>query len=235
MSYTCLIVDDECLARELIGEYVSRLPELKCVGMASSAIEAKRMITELSPDIVFLDVNLPDLTGIELLQITKKRPATVLITAYSEYALEAYDLEVCDYLLKPVEFDRFYKAAIRAIEKLGNASNSVLKRDVRNSAQFIFVKADNKLIKVNLGEIYYIEGYREYVKIYTSKSTILTLTSLSKMMEMLNDRHFYRIHRSFIININHVDHIEGDVVRIGSKYLKISKGQKDSFLMHIHQ
>ncbi len=248
-KYKCLIVDDETLARELLTDYVSKIPYLELAGTCANAIEAKFALQEKKIDILFLDIQMPDLTGLELLRMLKKKPATILTTAYSEHALEGYELDVLDYLLKPIEFERFFKAVSKAVEWLGKdalhtksteveAVSNTLDSSPQTSTQtekYFFVKSDYKIVKVEFDEILFVEALQKYVRIHTSKERIVTLLSLSKLLESLPANQFIRIHRSYVINIDKVDSIEGNMVRIGKHNLRISKGQKEAFLEFVKE
>lgn len=237
----CLIVDDERLACELIAEYISKIPELELIGVKNNAIAAKSVLEQQPVDILFLDIQMPDLTGLELLRILKKPPAVILTTAYSEYAVESYELDVVDYLVKPFEFERFFKAVSKAIDKIKKDKPDedfqkipMLSSPVPNK-EFFFIKADAKIYKVNYEDILYIESLREYVRLHTSNQRIVSRLSLSKLEDMLPSQTFVRIHRTYIINIQHIKNIEGNMVRIGDKSLPVSKGKKEEFLQLIEQ
>lgn len=231
----CLIVDDENIARKLLADYVSKVPELELVASCSSALQALNYIKQGKIDILFLDIQMPDLTGLDFLKIMPNRPATILTTAYSEYAVQSYELDVADYLLKPIDFDRFYKAITKVISlntpKTDSPQNSASPRQ----ADKLFIKADNKIIKVGFQEIIVIKGQGPYVQIMTNDGRkIMSLQSMSKLEELL-PTNFHRIHRSYIVNIDHIDSIEGNVVRLKNHEAIISKNKKDEFLELIDQ
>jgi DNA-binding LytR/AlgR family response regulator len=226
MKYKCLIIDDEKLGRELIKSYLSQFPYLEIEAECNSAIDALQLIKDHHIDIMFLDINMPQLTGIELLRQHKKLPLTILCTAYSEYALESFELDVVDYLLKPIDNQRFKKAISKVMNRLNpNIDNSdhIIDKKVKN---FFFVKSDYKDIKIVISEIKYIEAMEKYVRIYTTSQKTMTLMSMSSIMEFLPLNQFFRIHRSFIINKNKIDLIEGNTVQIDQKKLPISKGNR---------
>ncbi len=231
----CLVVDDEHIARQLLADYVAKVPELELVGTCSSAMEAMHRIKNEQIDILFLDIQMPDLTGIDLLKIMPNRPATILTTAYSEYAVQSYELEVADYLLKPVEFDRFYKAITKVTQqstKQMELSHPPAGAEITDK---LFIKADNKIIKVGFDEIIVIKGHGPYVQIMTTDGRkIMSLQSMSKLEELL-PRNFYRTHRSHIVNIDHIDSIEGNVIHSKKHAAQLSKNKRDEFLALIDQ
>jgi DNA-binding LytR/AlgR family response regulator len=238
-SFTCIIVDDEPLARQTLISYVEKIPYLEVIATCQNAIEAKLAIQENNPDILFIDIQMPHLTGIELLKMLKHKPATVLTTAYTEYAIESYELEVIDYLLKPIEFERFFKATNKCMEWLSKTKDwpkpqiNVLSHTPELSeakANYLFVKADYKLVKIVFDEIIYIEALQKYVRIHTIKERIITLISMSELESMLPSNQFCRIHRSHIINIKMVENIDGYMVSLGKVSLPISRGKRESFL-----
>ena len=234
MKYKCLIIDDEAQARKLITNYISKIPELELVASCKNPIEGQVVMSENTIDILFLDINMPELSGIDFLKLSKKIPATLLITAYSEYAINGYELDVVDYLLKPVEFPRFYKAVLKACERT-NKYKPIINQEKEKEIKYIFVKSDKEIIKIEVFEIQYIEGMREYVRIYTDKRKILTLQSLSKFIDILPESLFFRVHKSFIVNIQAIDNIIGNTIHIKNKNIPISRGNKKEFLEIINK
>ena len=231
----CLIVDDEHIARKLLSDYVGKVPELELVAACSSALQALSHIKQGNIDILFLDIQMPDLTGLDFLKIMPNRPATILTTAYSEYAVQSYELDVADYLLKPIDFDRFYKAVTKVISLSTPKTEAPQNSSSPKQADKLFIKADNKIIKVAFSEIIVIKGQGPYVQIMTiGGRKIMSLQSMSKLEELL-PTNFYRIHRSYIVNIDHIDNIEGNVVRLKDHEAIISKNKKDEFLDLIDQ
>ncbi len=239
-TFKVLIVDDEPLARKLLHEHALKIPQLEVVAQCKTALEAQVVLQNQPVDILLLDIQMPDLTGLEFLKTLRKRPATILTTAYAEYAVNAYDLEVVDYLLKPIVFERFFRAVSRAMGRNHQpaASAPVLAMpapEPQPSRQSIFVKTDQRLVQVNYADIRYIEGLREYVRIHTSQDQLIVLQSLSRLMDALPQDQFARIHRSYIINLTCIESIVGNTVHIDGKELPISKGQKEGFLNLINR
>ncbi len=256
-TYQCLIVEDEVLAQELLVSYIQNIPYLEVAKVCSTAIDAHVYLQQNpSIDLLFLDIEMPHLTGINFLKMLPNRNqlAVILTTAYKEYALEAFDLSVTDYLLKPIEFERFFQAVNKAIQKIEGNKNNVSPTTITTSMDnpstaikttvptenYFFVKADAKVIKLKFEEVLFIEGVQKYIRIHTNLPTgnakntnqqqkIITLLSLSAILEKLPASQFMRIHRSYIINLQHIEHIEGNMVRIAGQDIPISKGQKEAF------
>ncbi len=233
-KYTCIIVDDEILARELMANHIAKIPYLEIIASCPDAISAKLALQQLQPDILFLDINMPELTGIELLRMLHKRPATIITTAYSEHSVEGYELEVLDYILKPIEFDRFFKAVAKAVEWIDYRRKSYNEPAPANinelAIPYFFVKADYKIIKVIFDEILFIEALQKYVRIQTKTERIISLMSMSHLEDILPAGLFFRIHRSYIINLDKIDSIEGNIIHIQKHELPLSKAQRESFL-----
>ena len=231
-TYKTLIVDDEKPARELLRLHVGKVKELELIGTASNAIEAKRMLSEKTVDILLLDVQMDEITGLDLLRMLKDQPATILTTAYSEFALEGYELDVLDYLVKPISFQRFFKSISKAMEFVrarrmlsGSSNTPTLK-----STNHIFIKVENRLVKIDFNDLLYLESFGEYVKFHTVEKMYLTLKTLTSFEKSLPNNLFYRLHRSYMVNLNKIDVIEDSSVRIGEKWIPISRKLKEQFL-----
>ncbi len=229
-----LIVDDEKPAVELLLAYAAKIPELDVVGTAHSAIATKAILQEKPVDLLFLDIQMPDLTGLELLRMLKNPPAVVLTTAYSEFALESYELDVLDYLLKPIEFGRFFKAVTKLVGSQQSSGFIPTPRDdsqpQANLEDYFFVKTDHQIVKVNFADILFIESLREYVRIHTPTQRIVARLAMQRLEEELPSAKFIRIHRTYIVNIDAVQKIEGNVLHIGKEQLPVSKGKREEFL-----
>ena len=231
----CLIVDDEHIARKILSDYVGKVPELELVAACSSALQALNHIKKDNIDVLFLDIQMPDLTGLDFLKILPNRPATILTTAYSEYAVQSYELDVVDYLLKPIDFDRFYKAITKVISLKDSKVDYLSNATSPQHTDKLFIKADNKIIKVAFHEIVVIKGQGPYVQIITVDGRkIMSLQSMSKLEELL-PRNFYRTHRSYIVNIDHIDSIDGNMIRLKDHAAALSKNKRDEFLELIDQ
>lgn len=229
---SCLIVDDEPLARNLLTEYVRKVPYLQLVDACSNPLAASEILRNKTVDILFLDIQMPEITGITLLKTLQKKPLVILTTAYSEYAIESYDLDVLDYLLKPITFERF----LRAVEKAGHrlsvkptSSTSVEAPVAETKDSFVFVKDGTKLVKVRLDDILYVEGLKDYVTIHTRQQKIVTLQRLKNLEEQLPAHKFIRIHHSFIVALNAIDAVHKGEVQVGAVSLPISDSYKKTF------
>ncbi|MFQ5445295.1 MAG: LytR/AlgR family response regulator transcription factor [Saprospiraceae bacterium] len=228
-----LIVDDEKPAVDLLAAYAAKIPELEIAGTAYNAIAARSILGEKKIDLLLLDIQMPDLSGLELLNLLKNPPAVILTTAYSEFALEGYELDVTDYLLKPIEFERFYRAVSKVLAK--RTVPSAPSPTPAPAEDYFFVKTDHQIVKVGFQEILFIESLREYVRIHTSSQRVVARLSLQKLEELLPRRFFFRIHRTYIVNIDHLRKIEGNLVFIGTGRLPVSKGKREEFLQFIRE
>lgn len=230
-KYTCLIVEDEILAQNLLLNYISKIPEIKVVGTCQTATEALSFLRNEPIDVLLLDIQIPDLTGLELLRAIPKPPLTIIITAYSEYAIEGYELNVVDYLLKPVKVDRFFKAIENVLELLELKKSKNQITVFKEAPDYIFVKSDYKAIKLNFKEILYVEGMQKYVKFKKENSQVTTLLSLTKLENILPEKDFLRIHKSFIVNLNHITSIEGNRLTMTNKdKIPIGKSMKQQLI-----
>ena len=239
MNLTCLIVEDEPLARALMTQYVDKVPSLTLVKACANPLEAIDILRGTPIDILFLDVQMPEITGITLLKVLQKKPYVILTTAYSEYALEGYELDVMDYLLKPITFERFLKAVEKATQRLtATPVNAEEKSEVSTEktalthesiSPFIFVKDGTKLVKIKLSDILYVEGLKDYVTIYTPEKKIVTLQRIKALEMQLSDNQFIRIHNSYIVNLEWIDAIHKERVQIGKNLLPISDTYRKAF------
>jgi len=230
LKLNCVIIEDEPLARNLITEYVKKVPSLNLLNAFSNPLEALEALRTLSVDILFLDVQMPEITGISLLKVLKKRPLVVLTTAYSEYALEGYELDVADYLLKPITFERFLKSVDKIMLRLeADPKPVVMASETVASPAFVFVKDGTKLVKVRLDEILYVEGLKDYVTIHTTSQKITTLQRMKALEEQLPADKFIRIHNSYIVALDAIDVIQKNEVSIGSVSLPIGDTYRKSF------
>ncbi|WP_374165890.1 LytR/AlgR family response regulator transcription factor [Arcticibacter sp. MXS-1] len=232
----CLVVDDEPLALDILTDYIAKVPFLELVKATTSAFEALALVQDDGADLVFLDVQMPELTGIQFLKIIKGRCAVILTTAYSEYALDGYELDVSDYLLKPIAFDRFYKAVMKVqASAVPAASPAVPPERVQLSAgpDFIFVKTEHRIQKIYINDILYIEGLKDYVSIFTRAERIITLQHMKKLEEVLPSQRFARVHKSFIISIDKIESIERGRIQISDKIIPIGDTYRDKFFKKI--
>lgn len=228
---TCLIVEDEPLARNLITDYVSKVPYLKLIQACSSPMQAIELLRNESVDLLFLDIQMPELTGISLLKTLQKKPMVIFTTAYSEYALEGYELDVVDYLLKPITFERFLRAVDKVNQRMNsvNSASHVVPNHTSSTDQaqpFVFVKDGTKLVKIRWDDILFIEGLKDYVTIHTRQQKVVTLQRLKTLEEQLPADKFIRVHHSFIVALEAIDHIHKGEVQIGQTMIPISDSYK---------
>ncbi len=227
----CLVVDDEPLALDILEDYIKKTPFLELVKTTTSAIEGLSLVQNDSIDLVFLDVQMPELTGLQFLKIMNGKCDVILTTAYPQYALDGYDLNVTDYLLKPIAFDRFYKAVQKVLPHHTNNPASLTPETTSNTANndFIFVKTEYKIQKIYLNDILYIEGLKDYISIFTKEERIITLQNMKKMEEVLPSGRFVRVHKSYIIALDKIDSIERSRIQILEKTIPIGDTYRDYF------
>jgi len=235
----CLVIDDEAPARDLVKSYIEKVPNLELTAVCESAIEALPLINTSHFDIAFLDIQMPDLTGVDFLSLVREKLETVIFTtAYKEYAIKGFELGVADYLLKPFSLDRFIKAVARSRDlidmKEGNGSiEQLVRTESEHAKDHFFVKSGQKLVKIARAEIAFIEGMKEYLAIHTiSGKRILTYYRMKNMEDVLQGKKFVRVHRSFIVNTEAVTEIEGYQLKVMGKWIPIGGNYKaalDSF------
>lgn len=230
-----LIIDDEPLAHKIILEYAKDVPALEIVGQCHLATEALSFLREKEVDLLFLDINMPKLKGLDFLRTLRHPPLVIITSAYQEYALESFELDVCDYLLKPFRFDRFLKAVNKAQDlfSLKNTPTVPVASSTEKSEakpQQLFIKSDKRLINLDISDILYLESYGNYVKIWTGKEYILTPRTLSSFPEQLPDDTFMRIHKSFIVNRKFIDYTEGNMVKMkNGNSVAVGKNYRSDF------
>ena len=218
----CIIVDDEPLSLETLEAYIKDTPNLQLVAQCQDAFQALDILKKQSIDLIFLDINMPKLSGISMLKSLEKSPLVIFTTAYSEHAVEGFELDAIDYLLKPFSFERFVKAVNKASDRLENNDKS--------KADYIMLKSDKKIYKIDLDDILYIQAYGDYVKVVSTQKTVLTHRTMKNMEENLQNEHFIRIHKSYIIAIKHIKVIEGNQVKINDEFLPIGISFKENLL-----
>ncbi len=233
MEIKALIIDDEPLAQNVIEQYALKLPDLKIIGTCNDAICAHKMLQEKETDLIFLDINMPKLSGISFLRNLKEPPLVIFTTAYSEYALEGFELNAIDYLKKPFSFDRFCKAYFKAEEllQLKNASKQPI---VQSNSGFLFFKSNKKSYKIGFTDIYYIEGLGDYIQIHLKDEKIVTNLSMKKIIDLLPDGMFYRIHKSYIISFEKIKLVEGNMVLIKNNKLPVGNSYRQEFMQFIN-
>ena len=226
----CLVVDDEPLALNILEDYISKVPFLSLVKSTTSAIEGLSLVQSGAVDLVFLDVQMPELTGIQFLKIINGKCNVILTTAYSQYALDGYELDVVDYLLKAIAFDRFYKAAQKVLQSHNSLPAPAPEAtSAANNNDFIFVKAEHKIRKIYLNDILYIEGLKDYISIFTKDERVITLQNMKKMEESLPEKSFVRVHKSYIVALGKIESIERSRIQIGDKIIPIGDTYREYF------
>ncbi len=234
-TINCIIVDDEPLAAKVIENYVKNIDFLNLVAICNNAVEAYNCVNSNKIDLAFLDIQMPQITGLEFIKMFITPPQIILTTAYREFALESYELEVIDYLLKPVAFDRFLKAVNKVsksldIPEIKLDQKIVTEENINFQNPYIFVKADKMMVKIYLNEIKYIEALKDYVQVVTTKDKIITYLSLNYLVERLPKDQFCRVHRSFIISIDKIESYTGTDIIIAKQLIPIGRHYKNSLM-----
>jgi DNA-binding LytR/AlgR family response regulator len=232
-THNCLVVDDEPIAREIIENYCSHLQNLHVIGSCGNALEAKIILQQQKVDILFLDVNMPIIDGISFLKTLKNPPQVIFTTAYKEYAVNAFDLAACDYLLKPFSLDRFIIAVDKAIEKLHGSTHPVAEVPDTKTDAYIFIKTEGKIFKIQHSDLLFAEAQGNYIKITTTQNVIVPNMTFSKFEEMLPKSIFLRVHRSYIINKSKISHVEGNRIFINNIEIPIGSNFKELFLREL--
>lgn len=225
MPIKCLIVDDEPLARDVLKRYIEQMPMLALAGECGNAIHANTILQQQEVDLIFLDIRMPQLNGTDFLKMLKNPPKVIFTTAYSEYALEGYDLDVIDYLMKPIRFDRFFKAVNKAFPTEGrkqgiDETNGVVEN---KNESFVYFRADRKMVKVLISDILYVESMKDYVKVFVQNNTIITKQSISSVETMLPEKKFVRVHRSYIVSLDKIKSFTNELIEVGNTEIPIGK------------
>ncbi|QLG45372.1 LytR/AlgR family response regulator transcription factor [Costertonia aggregata] len=231
-----LLVDDEFLALNLLENYVEQIPGLEIMDKVKCPLAAIDILNQGKTDLLFLDIQMPTLSGINLLKTLKNKPVTIFTTAYSEHAVEAFGLDAVDYLLKPFSFERFLQAVNKAKEQLKKYHLEVShigKNTVNANEGFLSIKADSKLIKVLHRDIMFVEGLKEYVRIITAEEGFVTLMSLKELEDILPQDKFMRCHKSYIVNVTKVKSVEGNLLHLGNRKVTVSRDKKSEIVQRI--
>jgi two-component system, LytTR family, response regulator len=220
----CLIVDDEPPAREILRRYVAEMPVLELAGECGNAIQAFTALQQYEVDLIFLDIRMPQLNGNDFLKTLKNPPKVIFTTAYPEYALEGYELDIVDYLVKPIPFDRFLKAVNKAFRlSPAKQQEATITTEEKKSESFVYFRADRKMVKVMLQDILYIESMKDYIKINTTGGNIITKQSISSVEAMLPEKDFVRTHRSFIVATRHIKSFTSELIELPDMEIPIGK------------
>src|SRR5688572_23765961 len=226
-KYTCIIIEDEPLALEKTKDFVNKVPFLNLSATFDNALNGLMYLNNNKVDVLFLDINMDELSGIELLESSKITSQVIITTAYQEYALKGYELHITDYLLKPFTFNRFLQAVNKALENLLHRGSDI-------QPEFIFVKTENRLEKIMLSDIVYIEGMRDYLRIHTVNKKIMTLQNYSEIEKMIPSSVVCRVHKSYMVALNKIDSIERNRIKIADQLIPISHTYKEVFFQLIN-
>jgi len=239
MNIKCIVVDDEPLAIEKITEYIKRIPYLDLLASFDNAIDALEFMRDKKTDLVFLDIQMDKFTGIQLLEILRNPPKIIITSAYDQYALKGYELDVTDYLLKPISFERFLKAVNKVGTEIRSdqSSRPVIETEgnVKPPAEYIFIKADYHMHKVKLENILYIEGMKDYLRLHLPNERLMTLMSFMKMEKVLPPDRFMRVHKSFIISLDKIERIERNTVLVAGQKIPIGNKYKKEFFEYLEK
>jgi two-component system response regulator LytT len=235
MMIATVAIDDEPLALQLISGYIEKTPGLKLIGKFDNPIDATEFLSDNQADLIFVDIQMPDLSGIEFTRLIEKGPKVIFTTAYAKYALEGSKLEIVDYLLKPFSYEEFLTAvskAQRLIKLEQRAPDKVEAND-----EFLFLKSDYKIKRINFNDILYIEGLKDYIKVYIQnvQRPILSISTLKLLESKLPQDKFMRVHRSFIVNLSKIDTIERSRIVFGKTYIPVSDQYKDKFQEYLNK
>ncbi|WP_299119141.1 LytTR family DNA-binding domain-containing protein [uncultured Tenacibaculum sp.] len=218
MNIRCLIIDDEPSSQNVLKLFINKIEYLELIHICNDALEALDFLKSNDIDLLFLDINMPQLSGISFYKSLKNPPKVIFTTAYSEYALDGFEVDAIDYLLKPFSFDRFLKA----VSKIKNLKD--------NSIDYIIIKSEKKLHQIKVNDIYYIEGLGDYIKVHLKDTFLITYKTLKKITDLLPKSYFVQVHKSYIINKNRLDYIEGNLAVINSKNIPLGQKYKSTFL-----
>ena len=234
MKTRCLIVDDEPLARELIRGHIQKLENFEIVAECDNAMKAMDALRSHHVDLMFLDIKMPQMTGIDFLKTLKRPPKVIITTAFSQYALDGFELDVVDYLMKPVTFERFFKAINKFFQSGAADSIEIEGGNGINDEAFIYVKENKKIIKIYLREIHFIEGLNEYIRIHTDNRRVVVKSSLHSIEEKLPSEQFIRIHKSYIVSIPRIRAFNATTIELDNAKLRIGRNYKNQVFSALH-
>jgi len=226
---TVIAIDDEPLALQLVSGYIEKTPGLQLAGKFDNPLDASDFLSGNQIDLVFVDIQMPDLSGIEFTRLIEKGPKVIFTTAFAKYALEGYKLDVVDYLLKPFSYDEFLAAVQKARNLISLEQNALHK--IESNEEFLFLKSDYKIRRINFNDILYIEGLKDYVKVYIKNDPkpILSISTLKLIESKLPESKFMRVHRSFIVNLNRIETIDRSRIVFGKEYIPVGDQYKEKF------
>lgn len=229
MTIHCIIVDDEPVSQDILKKYVADTPSLNLMQVCNNAFEASEVLMQHKVDLIFLDINMPKLSGMKFYKSLNNPPYVIFTTAYPEFATEGFEVDAIDYLLKPFPFERFLKAVNRAIDRIGKVENQNL------AEVYILLKADKKLHRISITDISHLEAMGDYVKVFFNDSYILVHDTLHRLLDQLPEKDFIRIHKSFVISSGNISYVEGNQVKIGDFEIPIGQKYKDDLMGFLRQ
>ncbi len=228
MTINCIIVDDEPVSQDILKKYVADTPALNLMQTCNNAFEASEALMQYKIDLIFLDINMPKLSGMKFYKSLNNPPYVIFTTAYPEFAAEGFEVDAIDYLLKPFPFDRFLKAVNRANDRISKLENK------STPGEYILLKADKKLHRINLSDISHLEALGDYVKVFYNDSFILVHETLQRLLDQLPETEFIRIHKSYVISTGNISYVEGNQVKIGAYEIPIGQKYRDGFMDFIN-
>jgi len=234
MKINCIVIDDELPTIEQMEEYISRIPFLSLLGSFDNAIEPINFLKSNKVDLIFLDIEMEGFTGLQLIKTLQHKPKIILTTAYDQYAIEAFELNVSDYLLKPFSFERFMKSIDKIYDSYIGIKNSDI-NEPQYKRDYFFVKTEFRMQRVDFKDILFVEGMSEYLRINTTKEKIMTLQNFKSIEDSLPAENFVRVHKSFLVAIDKIDSVEKNRIKIGEKFIPISNTYKDAFYMILNK
>lgn len=232
----CLVIDDEPLAIKLIEDHISRVPFLKLAGVNTNPLEALIAFNHQPADLIFLDIQMPQLNGVQFMQLLQNRAQVIITSAFQEYAFDGFEHNVVDYLLKPISFERFYRAVEKAWKIANPANRPPAAPDLHPlTGGYIFVKVETKMVRVELDDILYVEGLKNYLSIYTRSQRIITLQSMKQLEEALPPNRFMRVHKSYLVAFDKINSVERQEIHIGNNIIPVGSTYADNFFRMVNQ
>lgn len=229
----CIIVDDEPVAREVLESLLTRIDQVEVLSQCKNALEAFNVINDQRVDLIFLDINMPEISGLSFARSINKDIKIIFTTAYREYAVEGFDLRAVDYLLKPISFERLLQSINKYLDETATRKSSIPKEVVQSKSDYIFVRSDRKMIKIAFEEILFIESISDYIKIHLKDKSVITRETITSIEAKLPKRDFLRTHRSFVVSLTYVDSYTNEFVEIGPRQIPVSRTYKDEVLARL--
>lgn len=233
---SCLVIDDEPLAIKLIEDHISKVDFLKLVGVNTNPLEALIQFNQQPADLIFLDIQMPQLNGVQFMQLLQNRAQVIITSAYQEYAFDGFEHNVVDYLLKPISFERFYRAVEKAMKTANPAARLPAAPDLYPATGgYIFVKVETRMVRVELDDILYVEGLKNYLSIHTRTQRIITLQSMKQMEEALPPNRFIRVHKSYLVALDKINAVERQEIHIGNTIIPVGSTYSENFFKMLNR